>query len=80
MVLPSCLASDACTVSGSILVAGGGRFRKVETVETVSLDAPDGFADMVERLETAPREAHPNSNHAFDTLLVECGLEPRAPI
>lgn len=74
------LASEDCTISGSILVAGGGRFRSVENVETVSLDAEDGFAQMVERLKTAPREAHPNYNHAFDTLLVECGFEPRAPI
>ncbi|WP_323035297.1 SDR family NAD(P)-dependent oxidoreductase [Pararhodobacter sp.] len=74
------LASDACTVNGAILVAGGGRFRSVETVETVSIDADQGFAAMIERLKTTPREAHPNSNHAFDTLLVECGFEPRAPI
>jgi len=74
------LGSDTCTVNGEILVAGGGRFRLVETTETVSLAPDRGYAEMAERLETAPREAHPNSNHAFDTLLVECGLEPRSPI
>ncbi|WP_417600221.1 SDR family NAD(P)-dependent oxidoreductase [Pararhodobacter oceanensis] len=74
------LASDACDVSGSILVAGGGRFRSVETVETVSLDAPEGIGDMIARLADAERAAHPNSNHAFDTLLVECGFAPRAPV
>jgi len=74
------LGSEACTINGTILVAGGGRFRRVETQETVSLAADDGFADLMGRLQDAPREAHPNSNHAFDTLLVECGLQPRAPI
>lgn len=74
------LGSEDCTVNGTILVGGGGRFRKVETQETVSLAPEHGFLDLAERLQSAPREAHPNSNHAFDTLLVECGLEPRAPI
>ena len=74
------LGSEACSVNGAILVAGGGRFRKVETQETASLAPEHGFAELSTRLDSAPREAHPNSNHAFDTLLVECGLEPRSPI
>lgn len=74
------LASEECTVTGEVIVAGGGRFRLTETVETDSLSPEMGFADMIERLARAPRRSHPNSNHAFDTLLVECGLAPRAAI
>jgi len=73
------LASEGCSVNGSILVAGGGRFRMVETAETVSLARENGFDAMIEQLKDAPRKAHPNSNRAFDTLLVECGFEPRTP-
>jgi len=78
--LVSWLASDACTANGEILVAGGGRFRRVETRETVGLSPDAGFADLVDRLQSADLQAHPNSNHAFDTLLVECGFAPRSPI
>ena len=74
------LASDACTVNGAILVAGGGRFRRVETLETVSLSNDAGFPDLAQRLQQAHLTPHPNSNHAFDTLLVECGFEPRSAV
>lgn len=74
------LASEQCTVTGQVIVAGGGRFRLTGTVETDSLAVTSGFPDMIERLDQAPRRPHPNSNHAFDTLLVECGLAPRAAL
>ncbi|GLS99767.1 3-oxoacyl-ACP reductase [Sphingobium jiangsuense] len=74
------LASEGCSVSGRVIVAGGGRFRLTETVETDSLPADGDFADLLARLERQPRRTHPHSNHAFDTLLVECGLAPRAPL
>jgi len=74
------LASEDCALSGEVIVAGGGRFRVTETVETDSLAPEAGFADMVGRFPGTPRRPHPDSNHAFDTLLVECGLAPRAAI
>ncbi|MBB6014578.1 NAD(P)-dependent dehydrogenase (short-subunit alcohol dehydrogenase family) [Aquamicrobium lusatiense] len=74
------LAGETCTVTGAILVAGGGRFRRVNAVETPSLAVETGFADLMERLTVAPAVSHSSSNRAFDTLLVECGLEPRSPI
>lgn len=74
------LASEGCAVTGQVVVAGGGRFRLAETVETGSLAADAGFEDLFDRLQAQPRRGHPSSNHAFDTLLVECGLPPRAPV
>lgn len=74
------LASESCSVSGQIIVAGGGRFRVTDTVETDSRTPDDGFDALLADLAAAPRRPHPNSNHAFDTLLVECGLAPRAAL
>jgi NAD(P)-dependent dehydrogenase (short-subunit alcohol dehydrogenase family) len=74
------LASEDCSVNGEVIVAGGGRFRLTETVETDSLPADAGFGELMTELAAEPRRTHPNSNHAFDTLLVECGLAPRAAV
>lgn len=75
------LSSEACNISGEVLVAGGGRMRRAYAVETASIpidldDMPGAFA----RLAQQPGIAFPNSNRAFDTLLVEAGLPPRKPL
>src|SRR3546814_6418256 len=64
-------SSDVCSSDLEVIVAGGGRFRLTETVETDSLSPDAGFGDLMARLAAQPRRTHPNSNHAFDTLLVE---------
>lgn len=73
------LAGNECTITGEIVVAGGGRFRRAQSAETASVEATDGLAATLARLKAMPLETHTSSNHAFDTLLEECGFEPRRP-
>ena len=64
------LASDACTANGEVFVAGGGRLRRGFSVETDSLAGED-IAAVVDALRELPGRPHPNSNHAFSTLVEE---------
>lgn len=75
------LSSQACTVNGQIIVAGGGRFRLAGPVETPSRAGEEAaFADLMADLADTPGRPFQSSNQAFDALLVEAGLEPRAPL
>lgn len=75
------LSSQACTVNGQIIVAGGGRFRLARPVETLSRAGEEAtFADLMADLADTPGRPFHSSNQAFDALLVEAGLEPRAPL
>ncbi len=75
------LSSQDCTINGEVIVAGGGRFRRAGPVETPSREGDEGsFAALMSDLATTPGRSFSSSNQAFDTLLVEAGLEPRAPL
>src|SRR3546814_7120249 len=59
------LASEDCDVTGEVIVAGGGRFRLTETVETDSLSPDAGFADLMARLAAQDRKStRLNSSHS----------------
>ncbi|MEO7159878.1 MAG: SDR family NAD(P)-dependent oxidoreductase [Polaromonas sp.] len=64
------LASEECTANGEVIVAGGGRFRRGFSVETDSVHGVD-MAQVFETLAQQPGRPHPNSNHAFATLVDE---------
>lgn len=64
------LASEDCDANGEVLVAGGGRLRRAFSVETDSL-AGDDIGSVVAALREQPGRPHPNSNHAFATLVEE---------
>lgn len=64
------LASESCNANGEVFVAGGGRFRRAFSVETDSLPGAD-LSEVVETLRAMPGRPHPNSNHAFATLVEE---------
>ena len=75
------LSSQGCAINGEVIVAGGGRFRRAGPVETPSREGDEGsFAALMADLATTQGRAFASSNQAFDTLLVEAGLEPRAPL
>lgn len=75
------LASEACTVNGEVIVAGGGRFRRAFPVETASLAGDEeAFAPLMAAMMSMPGRAFSSSNKAFDALLVEAGLDPRQPL
>ncbi|MBI2260622.1 MAG: SDR family NAD(P)-dependent oxidoreductase [Caulobacterales bacterium] len=75
------LSSQACTVNGEVIIAGGGRFRRASPVETISLEGnEETFAALMSELTATPGRSFSSSNQAFDTLLVEAGLEPRRPL
>ena len=64
------LASDGCNANGEVLVAAGGRWRRAFSVETDSV-AADDIAQAYAQLAAMPGKPHPNSNHAFATLVQE---------
>lgn len=64
------LASESCAAQGEVLVAAGGRWRRAFSVETDSIDGTD-LAQAYAQLTTLPGRPHPNSNHAFATLVQE---------
>lgn len=75
------LSSQGCTVSGEVIIAGGGRFRRANPVETPSLEGDEGtFPALMAILASTPGRSFSSSNQAFDSLLVEAGLEPRAAL
>jgi len=74
------LASDACTLNGEVIVAGGGRYRRSYVVETRSVACePQAFDGIALQLQRSPAISYPTSNAAFDSLLVEAGLPSRNP-
>ena len=68
--LVSWLASEDCDANGEVFVAGGGRLRRAFSVETDSLAGED-IGAVVAALRDQPARPHPNSNHAFATLVEE---------
>lgn len=64
------LASEECAANGEVIVAGGGRFRRGFSVETESVHGGD-HAQVFETLAKQPGRPHPDSNHAFATLVDE---------
>lgn len=64
------LSSDACRANGEVFVAGGGRFRRGFSVETVSVAGSD-MDEVAQTLADLPGRSHPSSNHAFATLVEE---------
>lgn len=64
------LSGEDCDANGEVFVAAGGRYRRAFSVETDSLAGPDVGA-VVQALRLQPGRAHPNSNHAFATLVEE---------
>jgi NAD(P)-dependent dehydrogenase (short-subunit alcohol dehydrogenase family) len=64
------LASEGCRANGEVIVAAGGRYRRAHSVETPSV-AGDDMDRVFDALMQQVGQAHPNSNHAFATLVEE---------
>jgi NAD(P)-dependent dehydrogenase (short-subunit alcohol dehydrogenase family) len=70
------LASEQCSASGEVIVAGGGRFRRGYSVETPGV--PGNGRSMAEVFSVISQQegvGYLSSTAAFDTLLQEMGLQ-----
>ena len=65
------LVSEACDVSGQVLVAGGGRLRAAFAVEGAPVAAEEGRvgAAVHAALSAEPREAYADSHQAFAAFM-----------
>jgi len=73
------LASQACDVSGEMLVSGGGMVRRVLTGETDGALLREGsIAAAVHALRERPLRSHPGANASFTTFVQEAGQLARA--
>ena len=60
------LASEACTLNGEVLIAGGGGVRRAATLETDTLTLGGEMSQVIERLiETAPAHAQASASEEF---------------
>lgn len=70
--LVSWLCSEACTLSGEVLVSGAGLVRRASVGETQALALDAGpTSEIVQALAKMPVQSYPSANDSFSRLLEE---------
>lgn len=70
------LASEACDVSGEVLVCGAGWIRRAASGESPAVPmAPEAPQWAVHALASRPLSGHDCANDSFATFLRECGFQ-----
>ncbi len=60
------LASDACTLNGDVLIAGGGGVRRASTLETDTVMMTEAFGEVLEQLaRAAPNQPQVSASDEF---------------